>query len=456
MDKDARGALAPGGGTGRALPLRDLFFLDLVQSHAPAALRPVYLLDFMRFKTKMMGKLEGTALAGDAAFAAFACHRIAAIHQFPGQVAWKVIAARVRDHAAIFLGVEGKEAVKGLDAGSLPALEAAMAGHACKEHEARERRFYTAEAESVYRYCTTCLAALGTAREPLKPRTSQVLAAVPALAYARAVGNELGMVPDDHGFMDVLAKIVDALATERERRDGMAPSKVLALLSSAFADVYLGARIPPETLATAGKVILSLRLLGNVAADWEAFSPEAILDAMCPHRSIMTGAFVDIECSKYKIKSCDRCGKILERERDVVAIAPAGKREGDVNAVLIFRATADMYKDFKVAVYQLGARTHAEIIAMLVGEARAALEAQAGNDPDLARKRRVMYEALVTSGTRISGSWGMPQTQLKVVLPERVGADFRALKATLRLKNNEAMLELLLALAGYLAREKQG
>ncbi len=67
-----------------------------------------------------------------------------------------------------------------------------------------------------------------------------------------------------------------------------------------------------------------------------------------------------------------------------------------------------------------------------------------------------MYEALVTSRTHISGAWGMPQTQLKIVLPERIGADFKALKATLRVKNNEAMLELLLALAGYLAREKQG
>ncbi|MBN2153135.1 MAG: hypothetical protein JW839_16905 [Candidatus Lokiarchaeota archaeon] len=55
---------------------------------------------------------------------------------------------------------------------------------------------------------------------------------------------------------------------------------------------------------------------------------------------------------------------------------------------------------------------------------------QKGEDPELIRKRRVMYEALVTSGTRISSSWGMSQTQLKVVLPERVGADFRTLKAT--------------------------
>lgn len=309
MDKDARGALASGASQGGSLPLRDLFFLDLVHSHAPAALRAVYLLDFMRFKTVMGDGLRDTALGNDAAFAAFAYQRISAIHQFPGQVAWKVIATRIREHAAIFLGAEGKDVSRGLDAKSLPLLEAAMAGHACKEHQPRERWFYKADTASVYRFCAKCLAALGTEKEPLRPVVTQAMTAAPPLAYARAVGNELGLVPDDHGFMDAFTKLVDALATERERLDGMAPSKILALFSSAFEDVYLGATIPPESLATAGKVILNLHLLGNIAADWAAFSPEAILDAMCAHQTVMTGAFVDIEGSKYKTRTCDRCGR---------------------------------------------------------------------------------------------------------------------------------------------------
>ena len=45
----------------------------------------------------------------------------------------------------------------------------------------------------------------------------------------------------------------------------------------------------------------------------------------------------------------------------------------------------------------------------------------------------------------------MSHTQLEVVLPERVGAIFKALKAILRIKNNKVMLELLLVRVGYLA-----
>ncbi len=56
----------------------------------------------------------------------------------------------------------------------------------------------------------------------------------------------------------------------------------------------------------------------------------------------------------------------------------------------------------------------------------------------------VIYEAIVSRTPRMFMVWGMPQTRLKVVLPERVGADFEALKATLRVKNNEVMLKLLL------------
>ena len=54
----------------------------------------------------------------------------------------------------------------------------------------------------------------------------------------------------------------------------------------------------------------------------------------------------------------------------------------------------------------------------------------------------VKHEAIITSGTHISGSWGILLTQLDVVLPERDGADFRAFVFVSIVRSYDGTLDL--------------
>ncbi len=438
----------------RKYTLDDLLVLDLITHLAPEPLWPAYMFDWERFKQAISGKVAGTVLVNPAIFAAVAFDRISRVHRFPGRLAWKKMVILLREHAKSYLDADAFILVDELDPADQARFVGAMKQYECKEHEPLDRFFLGKNQVYKLEFCQTCLTELSISRQSHPRSITTLRESVPAMQYARILAAEMGLVADDHGFIGAFKQYLDPFEETLHKTSGMPAVQVLALFCSAFETTFEGASLPLPFLSKTIRLVESMQIFGPIGVDLTSFDPGLVLDAMCSHDTPAATSYVDTLGIRYAVSRCTKCGKRLsQRQASTPGSTPKPADADSLVSVVTFKVSNDLFNKFKIYQYTINAETNDEVVRVLVSLAKPLLNPAGEKDtPAIKRARRALYAGMVANEARSPPDPAETPVSLKIRLPSREAVDFRTMKARLAAKNNESMLEMLLAVAANMEK----